>query len=101
MRTIARRFNQSETTYVLAPSRACSRASRWTGSGTRSWLSCDCVVHAEDGTIAISDLAKRILLSPSHVYRLVIDLERRSERLAAPTYPRSSTCFSTRLTSGR
>lgn len=34
------------------------------------------VAHAEEGTIAISDLAERIRLSPSHVSRLVIDLER-------------------------
>jgi DNA-binding MarR family transcriptional regulator len=35
------------------------------------------IAHAEDGTIAISSLAERIRLSPSHVSRLVIDLERR------------------------
>jgi DNA-binding MarR family transcriptional regulator len=34
------------------------------------------VAHAEDGTIAISELAERIRLSPSHVSRLVIELER-------------------------
>jgi DNA-binding MarR family transcriptional regulator len=32
--------------------------------------------HAEEGTFAISELAERIRLSPSHVSRLVIELER-------------------------
>jgi DNA-binding MarR family transcriptional regulator len=34
------------------------------------------IAHAEEGTIAISQLAERIRLSPSHVSRLVIELER-------------------------
>jgi DNA-binding MarR family transcriptional regulator len=34
------------------------------------------IAHAEEGTIAISELAERIRLSPSHVSRLVIALER-------------------------
>ncbi len=34
------------------------------------------IAHAEGGEIAISDLAERILLSPSRVSRLVIEFER-------------------------
>jgi DNA-binding MarR family transcriptional regulator len=35
------------------------------------------IAHAGGGTITISALAERVRLSPSHVSRLVIDLERR------------------------
>lgn len=34
------------------------------------------IAHADEGTIAISELARRIRLSPSHVSRIAIDLER-------------------------
>jgi DNA-binding MarR family transcriptional regulator len=50
------------------------------------------IAHAEDGTIAISELAERIRLSPSHVSRLVIDLERQGfvERQRSSTDSRST-----------
>ena len=50
------------------------------------------IAHAEEGTIAISELAERIRLSPSHVSRLVIDLERQGlvERQRSPTDSRST-----------
>lgn len=50
------------------------------------------IAHAEDGTIAISELAKRVRLSPSHVSRLVIDLEHQGfvERQRSSTDSRST-----------
>jgi DNA-binding MarR family transcriptional regulator len=35
------------------------------------------IAHAEEGTIAVSELAQLLNLSPSHVSRVVIDLERK------------------------
>jgi DNA-binding MarR family transcriptional regulator len=35
------------------------------------------IAHAEEGTIAVSELARLLDLSPSHVSRIVIDLERK------------------------
>lgn len=35
------------------------------------------IAHAEEGTIAVSELARLLDLSPSHVSRVVIDLERK------------------------
>jgi DNA-binding MarR family transcriptional regulator len=50
------------------------------------------IAHAEEGTIAISNLAERVRLSPSHVSRLVIDLEGRGlvERQRSSTDSRST-----------
>jgi DNA-binding MarR family transcriptional regulator len=50
------------------------------------------IAHTEDGTIAISNLAEGIRRSPSHVSRLVIDLERRGlvERQRSSTDSRST-----------
>ncbi len=50
------------------------------------------VAHAEEGTISISELAEQIRLSPSHVSRLVIDLERQGfvERQRSATDSRST-----------
>jgi DNA-binding MarR family transcriptional regulator len=50
------------------------------------------IAHAEEGTIAISELAERIRLSPSHVSRLVIDLEGQGfvERQRSSTDSRST-----------
>jgi DNA-binding MarR family transcriptional regulator len=50
------------------------------------------IAHAEQGTIAISELAERVRLSPSHVSRLVIDLERQGfvQRQRSSTDSRST-----------
>ena len=50
------------------------------------------IAHAEEGTIAISELAERIRLSPSHVSRVVIELERQGfvERQRSSTDSRST-----------
>jgi DNA-binding MarR family transcriptional regulator len=55
------------------------------------------IAHAEDGAIAVSELARLLNLSPSHVSRVVIDLERRGwvERLRDPKDSRSTRAAAT------
>jgi DNA-binding MarR family transcriptional regulator len=50
------------------------------------------IAHAEEGTIAVSELAQLLALSPSHVSRVVIDLERKGlvERQRNPNDSRST-----------
>lgn len=50
------------------------------------------IAHAEQGTIAVSELARLLDLSPSHVSRVVIDLERKGlvERQRSPEDSRST-----------
>jgi DNA-binding MarR family transcriptional regulator len=50
------------------------------------------IAHAEEGTIAVSELARLLDLSPSHVSRVVIDLERKGwvERQRSPNDSRST-----------
>jgi DNA-binding MarR family transcriptional regulator len=50
------------------------------------------IAHAEEGTIAVSELARSLDLSPSHVSRVVIDLERKGwvERQRNPSDSRST-----------
>ena len=50
------------------------------------------IAHAEEGTIAVSELARLLDLSPSHTSRLVIDLERKGlvERQRNPEDSRST-----------
>jgi DNA-binding MarR family transcriptional regulator len=50
------------------------------------------IAHAEEGTIAVSELARLLDLSPSHVSRVVIDLERKGwvERQRSPKDSRST-----------
>jgi DNA-binding MarR family transcriptional regulator len=50
------------------------------------------IAHAEEGTVAVSELAGLLDLSPSHVSRVVIDLERKGlvERMRSPDDSRST-----------
>jgi DNA-binding MarR family transcriptional regulator len=50
------------------------------------------IAHAEQGSIAVSELARLLDLSPSHVSRVVIDLERKGlvERQRSPEDSRST-----------
>jgi DNA-binding MarR family transcriptional regulator len=57
------------------------------------------IAHTEEGTIAISELADRVRLSPSHVSRLVIELERQGfvERQRSATDSRSTRATITKV----
>jgi DNA-binding MarR family transcriptional regulator len=55
------------------------------------------IAHAAEGTIAVSELARLMNLSPSHVSRVVIDLERKGlvERRRSPEDSRSTRAAAT------
>jgi DNA-binding MarR family transcriptional regulator len=55
------------------------------------------IAHAEQGSIAVSELARLLDLSPSHVSRVVIDLERKGlvERQRSPEDSRSTRAAAT------
>jgi DNA-binding MarR family transcriptional regulator len=57
------------------------------------------IAHAGEGAIAISELADRVRLSPSHVSRLVIELERQGfvERQRSATDSRSTRAAITKV----
>jgi DNA-binding MarR family transcriptional regulator len=55
------------------------------------------IAHAKEGTIAVSELARLLDLSPSHVSRVVIDLERKGlvQRQRSPNDSRSTRAHAT------